>query len=75
VEAEKMARPKGKLKQKRKRAHPSAAMSVRELADELGVGINQAYEAIQRGDVYSFRFNKRIIIPRAAFQKKMEGSA
>jgi hypothetical protein len=48
-------------------------MSVREVAEKLGIGINQAYEAIRRGDVYSLRFNKRIIVPRVAFEKMLAG--
>jgi excisionase family DNA binding protein len=50
-------------------------MTVKETADALGIGLNQAYEAIQRGDIPHLRFNKRILVPRAALQKKLESAA
>jgi excisionase family DNA binding protein len=50
-------------------------MTVKETADALGIGLNQAYEAIQRGDIPHLRLNKRILVPRAALQKKLESAA
>jgi|TARA_B100001094_G_C18194278_1_gene809520 excisionase family DNA binding protein len=42
-------------------------MSVHEVADRLGIGVNQAYAACKKGDIPNMRFGKRYIIPRAAY--------
>ncbi len=42
-------------------------MSVRETADRLGIGINQAYDACKKGHIPNIRLGKRYIIPRAAY--------
>jgi excisionase family DNA binding protein len=52
-----------------------AVMTVRETAEALGIGINQAYEAIREGQIPSLRIGKRIIVPRVAFEKKLESVA
>jgi excisionase family DNA binding protein len=52
-----------------------AVMTVKETAEALGIGLNQAYEGIRSGQIPSLRIGKRIIVPRIAFEKKLEGSA
>ena len=52
-----------------------ATLTVRETADILGIGVNQAYEGIARGEIPSFRIGKRIIVPRVAIEKKLESVA
>jgi excisionase family DNA binding protein len=52
-----------------------AVMTVKETAEVLGIGLNQAYEGIRSGQIPSLRIGKRIIVPRIAFEKKLEGSA
>lgn len=37
--------------------------TVPEFADLMGLSRNAAYEAVQRGDVRSIRFGKRIVLP------------
>ena len=43
-------------------------ITVKEAAQRLGIGINQAYEACERGDLPNIRLGKRWIIPRVAFE-------
>jgi excisionase family DNA binding protein len=54
---------------------PGIVLTVRETAKALGLGINQTYAAIRAGDIPSLRIGKRIIVPRAALNKKLEGAA
>ncbi len=42
-------------------------MSVHEVADRLGIGINQAYVACKKGQIPNIRVGKRFIVPRAAY--------
>jgi excisionase family DNA binding protein len=52
-----------------------ATLTARETADTLGIGLNQVYDGIKSGEIPSFRVGKRIIIPRAAIEKKLAGAA
>jgi excisionase family DNA binding protein len=58
-------------KEKEKRA----VLTVQETADRLGIGINQAYAGIKSGVIPSLRIGKRIIVPKAALERKLEGAA
>lgn len=51
------------------------ALTVDEAAYELGISRNVAYAAVRNGEIPSIRIGKRIIIPRAAFEKMLEGAA
>lgn len=44
-------------------------ITVKEAAQRLGIGINQAYEACERGQIPCLRFGKRWLIPIAAFER------
>ena len=44
-------------------------ITVKEAAQRLGIGINQAYEACERGQIPCMRFGKRWLIPTAAFEQ------
>lgn len=44
-------------------------ITVKEAAHRLGIGINQAYEACERGQIPCLRFGKRWLIPIAAFER------
>jgi excisionase family DNA binding protein len=59
---------------KNKGAAERAALTVREAADILGLGINQTYEGIRAGQIPSIKVGKRIIVPRAALEKKLEAA-
>jgi excisionase family DNA binding protein len=48
-------------------------LSVKEAAKVLGVGVNQAYEAIHRGEIPAVRIGKRILVPVAALEQKLAG--
>jgi excisionase family DNA binding protein len=59
---------------KNKGAAERAVLTVREAADVLGIGINQAYEAIRARQIPSIRISeKRIIVPRVALEKMLAG--
>jgi excisionase family DNA binding protein len=67
-----------KIKDKRKKvlAKRAAAdvMTVSDVATRLGVGRNQAYEAVQAGKIPgAFRFGRRWLIPRLAFERMLGG--
>ena len=38
--------------------------SVRQTAKELGIGVNQAYEAVRRGEIPNIKIGKRILVLR-----------
>jgi excisionase family DNA binding protein len=48
---------------------------VEEAAQLLGVGRNQFYEALKRGDFPCIRVGKRLLIPRAALDRLLDGEA
>ncbi len=41
----------------------------------LGVGRNQAYEAAKRGDFPTIRIGKRLLVPKAALDRMLNGEA
>jgi excisionase family DNA binding protein len=45
---------------------------VDEVAEKLGVNIKSTYEAIHRGEIPSIRVGRRILVPRAAFDRLLE---
>lgn len=47
------------------------AMTVDEAAYELGISRNVAYAAVRKGEIPSIKIGKRIIIPRAAFERML----
>ena len=48
-------------------------LSVPEAGRELGIGRNQAYEAVRRGEIPVIKIGKRLIVPRAAFERLLAG--
>ena len=48
--------------------------SVRQTAKELGIGVNQAYEAVRRGEIPTIKIGKRILVLRKPWRKKLEGA-
>jgi hypothetical protein len=58
---------------KNKSVAERAVLTVRETADVLGIGINQAYEAIKAGQIPNIRINeKRILVE--ALNKMLAGT-
>jgi len=47
--------------------------SVEEMAARLGISRSFAYEAVQRGDIPHLRIGRRILIPRSALHRLVEG--
>jgi excisionase family DNA binding protein len=47
--------------------------TVAQTAELLGLGRNQTYEAVQRGDIPSIRIGKRILVPRIALEAMLAG--
>jgi excisionase family DNA binding protein len=49
-------------------------MTVEDVATRLGIGRNQAYEAVAAGKICgAFRLGRRWLIPRVAFEKMLAG--
>jgi excisionase family DNA binding protein len=48
--------------------------TIEEAAMLLGIGRNQAYEAARRGEIPTIRFGKRLVVPRAALTKLLDGN-
>ena len=44
-------------------------LTVKEVAQQLGLGINQTYAACERGQIPSIRFGRRWVIPASAFER------
>ena len=53
----------------------SLTQSVRQAAKEADIGVNQAYEAIRRGEIPHIRIGKRILVLRKPWLKILEGAA
>jgi excisionase family DNA binding protein len=51
----------------------SDMVTVEDVATRLGIGRNQAYEAVQQGKIPALRFGRRWLIPRAAFDRMLAG--
>ncbi len=49
--------------------------TVAEAARLLGIGRNQTYDATHSGDLPSIRIGGRILIPKAALDRLLEGQA
>jgi excisionase family DNA binding protein len=50
-----------------------ATYTIDEFAQRLGVGRNTAYEAAHRGEIPVIRIGKRLLVPRVAGDKMLEG--
>lgn len=46
---------------------------VEEAGRLLGIGRNQAYEAIRRGEIPVVRIGKRLLVPKAALERMLAG--
>ncbi|HZL58981.1 MAG TPA: helix-turn-helix domain-containing protein [Stellaceae bacterium] len=47
--------------------------SVEEAARLLGIGRNHAYEAAKRGDIPCIKIGKRVLVPKAALDRLLDG--
>ena len=49
-------------------------LTVKELAEELGISINLAYRQVREGKIYSIKCGDRYLIPKKAFEELLSGS-
>jgi excisionase family DNA binding protein len=50
-------------------------LTVNETAERLGIGRNQAYEAVRNGQIPAIRIGKRLLVPEAALERLLAGDA
>lgn len=50
-------------------------LTIAEAARQLRIGKNAAYDAAHRGEIPTIRIGKRLLVPRAAFEKLLAGDA
>jgi len=50
-------------------------LTVTEAAQALGVSRNKAYEAAKRGEIPTIKIGGRILVPRAALERMLDGAA
>ncbi len=50
-------------------------LTVDEVAKKLRISRNSAYEAVRKGKIPSIRFGRRIVIPKALFEKMLSEAA
>ena len=50
-------------------------LTVPEVARRLGIGKNQAYAAVARGDIPVVKFGRRMVVPAAALDRLLSGAA
>jgi excisionase family DNA binding protein len=51
------------------------SFSVKETAEILGIGRNSAYDAVNSREIPSIRIGNRLLVPRAALERMLEGAA
>lgn len=49
-------------------------LTVKELANELGISINLAYRQVRSGKIYSIKWGDRYLIPIKAFEELLSGN-
>jgi len=52
--------------------HEKLGHKVEDVAKALGIGRNEAYEAVKRGEIPAIRIGRRIIVPDAALRRMLE---
>lgn len=50
-------------------------LTIEEAAEALGVARMTAYQAANRGEIPTIRIGRRLLVPRAAFEKMLAGDA
>ena len=48
---------------------------IEEAAVLLGIGRNQGYDAAKRGDIPTIKIGKRLLVPKAALDRILDGKA
>lgn len=65
-------RKDGRNKAKRATAD---VLTLADVAARLGIGRNQAYEAVRAGKIPALRLGRRWLVPRVAFDRMLSGDA
>jgi excisionase family DNA binding protein len=50
-------------------------LTVEEVAATLGISRAFAYEAVRRGEIPSIRIGRRVLVPRAALERLIDGDS
>ena len=48
-------------------------LTIKQAAETLGISRGSAYEAARRGEIPTIRIGRRLIVPRAALERMLEG--
>lgn len=51
-----------------------SVLTIEEAARSLRIGRNSAYEAARRGELPTIRIGRRLLVPRAALERMLEGA-
>lgn len=49
-------------------------ITISEASKALGIGRNAGYEAARRGEIPTIKIGKRILVPVAALERKLQGA-
>ena len=49
--------------------------TVEETAEMLGISRNAAYEAARRGEIPTIKIGRRVLVPRAALDRMLQGNS
>ena len=49
-------------------------LTIPEVAKMLGLSRNKTYEAARRGDIPTIKIGRRILVPVAALERKLQGA-
>ena len=60
---------------KRKPRRRQETTTIEEVAKRLNIGINQAYQAVNRGELPAFRVGRRWLVPTVALDRLLRGEA
>jgi excisionase family DNA binding protein len=50
-------------------------LTVAETSKRLGIGLNQTYDALRRGEIPALRVGKRLLVPIAAFEARLASAS
>jgi excisionase family DNA binding protein len=67
-----MSRLKRKIQRRKKNA---ATTSIPDAAERLGIGRNQAYEAVKRGEIPIIPIGRRKLVPTAWLERVLNGAS
>lgn len=52
---------------------PKPTMSIKEAAELIPCGLNQAYDAAKRGEIPTIKIGRRILVLRVPFERMLRG--